>query len=297
MMTTSPLPRDWLTVDKLEAFEHQCNVARLNPLPRPVAVAPFAPEGEEITGAVPNDPIVPIVLADPPFAAAPAPDQVEQDPQHPQLNEPPDDLDDGLVDLMDNNLLNNIWDAEEVVIVEEEEEEVENPEPRDVENPEPRDMDCATERKHRQEHLQQPDKMRLGRGRRERKPNPRYTEYLEERWATLSRFKRGSQHPKEKIKREVLNNAFLSGLDWKAIPTTIKTNNVQQIKQLMDLETDPTTGTVEEIHPMAFAIVANAADNPNWNEAINGPDAEGFAEACKKEIKMLQETMDAWDIV
>ena len=47
---------------------------------------------------------------------------------------------------------------------------------------------------------------------------------------------------------------------------------------------------------MALATIANAADNPKWEEAMNGPNAEGFKEACAKEIDIL-EKMKVWDVV
>ncbi|KAL7559244.1 hypothetical protein ACA910_003976 [Epithemia clementina (nom. ined.)] len=107
---------------------------------------------------------------------------VEQNPQHHDHNHP-GALDEELVDLMDDTLFNNIWETEEGVIVEEE--DAENLAPTRNENNNgtninedsaeviveetheqsvPCDEACATERRRRQEHLQQPDEMRFGRG-------------------------------------------------------------------------------------------------------------------------------------
>jgi hypothetical protein len=47
---------------------------------------------------------------------------------------------------------------------------------------------------------------------------------------------------------------------------------------------------------MALAAKANDADTPTWNEAMNGPFAEGFWEACRKEIDTLLK-MDVWEVV
>jgi len=42
-------------------------------------------------------------------------------------------------------------------------------------------------------------------------------------------------------------------------------------------------------YPLAFLTKANAADNPSYNEAMNGPDRDGFIEAnMKLEIDQLE---------
>ena len=61
--------------------------------------------------------------------------------------------------------------------------------------------------------------------------------------------------------------------------------------------TDPYDGTVEEMHPFALATKADAADNPTWEQAMNGPDSAGYWEACKKELHTLADKKDAWDVV
>ena len=45
-----------------------------------------------------------------------------------------------------------------------------------------------------------------------------------------------------------------------------------------------------------MAAKVNDADNPTWNQAMNGPNAEGFWEACKKEVDTLTK-MDVWEVV
>ena len=55
--------------------------------------------------------------------------------------------------------------------------------------------------------------------------------------------------------------------------------------------------TLEELHPFALATQANAADNPTWEEAINGPDSEGYWKAMEKELHTLQDDMNSWEVV
>jgi hypothetical protein len=61
-------------------------------------------------------------------------------------------------------------------------------------------------------------------------------------------------------------------------------------------EYDHEQATLEQFSPFALAAKANDAYTPNWNQAMNGPHAEGFWEACKKEVQTLVK-MDVWDVV
>jgi hypothetical protein len=53
---------------------------------------------------------------------------------------------------------------------------------------------------------------------------------------------------------------------------------------------------IEEWHPSILATKANAEDHPTWNEAMNGPFANGFRKACELEYNTLEEK-DSWDVV
>ena len=48
--------------------------------------------------------------------------------------------------------------------------------------------------------------------------------------------------------------------------------------------------------PITVATKA-AADNPNWEQAMNGPDSAGYWEVCKKELHTLVDKKNAWDVV
>ena len=51
--------------------------------------------------------------------------------------------------------------------------------------------------------------------------------------------------------------------------------------------------------PFLVGIVskANAANHPTWEQAMNGPEANGYWEACKKELNTLETKRDAWEVV
>ena len=76
---------------------------------------------------------------------------------------------------------------------------------------------------------------------------------------------------------------IFSGL-WKAMATHINLH--------MDAN-----GYVDYLHPLALAAKANLEDNPRWNEAMNGPHAEGYWHAMGKEFTTLTDQKDAWDVV
>jgi hypothetical protein len=53
---------------------------------------------------------------------------------------------------------------------------------------------------------------------------------------------------------------------------------------------------LDSLHPLAFTAKVNANDTPNFNQAMSGPDAEGFYEAMKAELDSL-DMLDAWEKV
>ena len=55
--------------------------------------------------------------------------------------------------------------------------------------------------------------------------------------------------------------------------------------------------TLDWMSPMILGAKANAEDTPTWEQAMNGPDREGYMEACQKEIDTLSNDKDAWDVV
>ncbi|KAL7565335.1 hypothetical protein ACA910_014615 [Epithemia clementina (nom. ined.)] len=102
---------DWMTVDELEALEHQRTVAHLPLIPPLAPVLPLPPEGETqppdaVVHFAPPNPVVdvvdndnqPAVVAAPPIVTA----EVEPNTQPPQAEV------DEIIDLMDDGLFDNI---------------------------------------------------------------------------------------------------------------------------------------------------------------------------------------------
>ena len=283
-----PLHHDWLTPEEADALRHQQNdAARINPLPLPPppipvpegaaapegALVPLAPEGDDDSEIqLDGDPIFPHLF---PL------DNVEPNPPA----APPDDLIQPLVvdGMWDDPNNSTIDSGDEIVIFEHEEQDEEDPV-------------RAQDKSRRAQHLEQPDEMHFGRGKRARKPNPKYASYSRERWKEHAFFGH-DDYARLKVKRDCLNDSFLAGLDWNSTIRDLKSTQSTLMSRMMDMNTNPKTGTVEAMHPMVLITKADAADNPRWNEAMSGPDAAGFMEACKKEIDTLFRLMKAWIVV
>jgi hypothetical protein len=87
--------------------------------------------------------------------------------------------------------------------------------------------------------------------------------------------------------------AFLANLGVNEIET--KDSQLQQMEVLETLQTDE-EGLLTTMHPLAFAAKANNNDTPNFHQAMNGPDAEGFYDAMVKEMEQL-ESLNPWDVI
>ncbi|KAL7568934.1 hypothetical protein ACA910_000678 [Epithemia clementina (nom. ined.)] len=131
-------------------------------------------------------------------------------------------------------------------------------------------------------HFDEPNPDNFGRGKRVRKPKKSL--FDPQLWTQVASFRRGGTYPKQKIVRERLNNQFLSTLKWDLALSAIKSADMRAMQRLLDAEVDPTAGCLEEMHPLALVANANSADTPNWDQAMNGPERDGYWEACKKKI-------------
>jgi hypothetical protein len=72
-------------------------------------------------------------------------------------------------------------------------------------------------------------------------------------------------------------------------------SQVEMMKMIETYLTDE-EGTLSTLHPLAFAAKVNNEDTPNYHQAMNGPDAEGYYEAMQKEMDQLEEE-DPWEVI
>eukprot|EP00980_Cylindrotheca_fusiformis_P027374 scaffold20213_cov51-Cylindrotheca_fusiformis.AAC.2 len=92
-----------------------------------------------------------------------------------------------------------------------------------------------------------------------------------------------------------MNQQHLASLKWAQLVDQLPSN---EFSKLWSLTTsyDYDLSTCEWLHPLILAAKANSEDNPTWEQAMNGPLADGYWDAAKKEIDTL-ESMDVWDVV
>ena len=132
---------------------------------------------------------------------------------------------------------------------------------------------------------------------REVKANRKYPDQSHTAFPSHKRYQylaHGNQH--QKVLARHLNRAFLASLIWK--PDTDDLDSFDAKRGLYNLNKhyNPNSGLLEDWDPFALATKANSADTPTYEEAMNGPDAEGFLEACRKELTTLI-NMKVWDVV
>lgn len=100
----------------------------------------------------------------------------------------------------------------------------------------------------------------------------------------------------QKVRQSTINSAKLQSLNWNKALNMLRSADSKAVMSLMESYKDPDLDTMEDWHPLALLAKANDEDNPTWEEAMNGPFAEGFHEACKKELDTL-ESMGVWEVV
>ena len=103
-------------------------------------------------------------------------------------------------------------------------------------------------------------------------------------------------NPNAKVRASLLDSSFMHGLKWEPSLSNLHTNHAKRVMLNMLHDYDYSNSTLEQWNPMALAAKANDPDTPNWNEAMNGPFAEGFWEAMRKELDTL-EHMKVWEVV
>ena len=78
---------------------------------------------------------------------------------------------------------------------------------------------------------------------------------------------------------------------------SIQSGDLCAMTCFIKLNADPQEGTIKELHPMTLSTQANAAYHPMWDQAMNGPDSQGYWEACKKQLHTLMTKRKSWKVV
>lgn len=122
---------------------------------------------------------------------------------------------------------------------------------------------------------------------RRRKPNPKYVHHAE----------RFIHHANKSVKLRDYDRSVFMNLNWKSNFLQQVPTYYSKMMALLQLATDPFTNEIDgDLHPCLLASKASQADNPTYEEAMNGPHRDGFHEAMVKELKTLTD-MECWDVV
>jgi len=135
----------------------------------------------------------------------------------------------------------------------------------------------------------------LRRGTRDRKKPTRMQAERFGEWASYvkSRYTR-------KVRVATHDSAFVQGLKWTEFVNGLWQGARGTYSAIFNaMDRDRELGMVESWHPLALATKmdsASAADNPSWEQAMCGPDREGYMRAAEIEIDTLREK-DTWEEV
>jgi hypothetical protein len=103
---------------------------------------------------------------------------------------------------------------------------------------------------------------------------------------------KASNYDNRKIKQAEVNKAFLNGLDWSIAlnaMTSSKSKDYGRFVARVESEFD-------SCHPLALTMKANAMDTPNWYQAMNGVESDGYWKAMEIELETLL-GKDAWVVL
>jgi hypothetical protein len=95
------------------------------------------------------------------------------------------------------------------------------------------------------------------------------------------------KHPRQKVRSAKLNQACTNSLDWDCAVNMLRGGTLGAMWAELEQHSDQDSGTIEWMNPALFSVKANFEDNPTWNEAMGGPNAEGYWQACKKGYNTL----------
>jgi hypothetical protein len=104
------------------------------------------------------------------------------------------------------------------------------------------------------------------------------------------------RNPEQKVRAGLLNEQQIQGLRWDRMLDSLKTGSLGKLMAQMNIETDQDLNTVEEYNPALLSSKVSEDDNPTYEQAISGPNKEGYWKAVKKEVDTLVKK-GSWEVV
>jgi hypothetical protein len=83
---------------------------------------------------------------------------------------------------------------------------------------------------------------------------------------------------------------------WDRLVDSLKTGSLGKLIAQMNIETDQDLNTVEEYNPALLSSKASEDDNPTYEQAMSGPNKEGYWKAAEKEVDNLFKKV-SWEVV
>ena len=105
-------------------------------------------------------------------------------------------------------------------------------------------------------------------------------------------FTRNAALPR--IPGHVIDSQRLHSLSWNKLISYCNLGTLGSYSS--ELLRHSTSGYHEEINPSILSAAPTSEDTPTWEQAMNGPNAAGFWEACKAELRTL-EMLNVFQIV
>lgn len=121
----------------------------------------------------------------------------------------------------------------------------------------------------------------LGRGQRVRRPNQRV---YGDQWLNVTIGEK-STYPARLNAIDPMDQVALA-MDWSAQPK----ESYRPFEAYEQLRTDPRTGEIDEIHPLAFAARVHSEDSPTYGmvKQLSDADRQPWSDAMRKELTSLQ---------
>jgi hypothetical protein len=104
------------------------------------------------------------------------------------------------------------------------------------------------------------------------------------------------RNPEQKARAGLLNEQHIQGLRWDRLVDSLKTGSVGKLMAQMNIETDQYLNSIEEYNPALLISKASEDDNPTYEQAMSGPNKEGYWQAAKKEVDTLVKKR-SWEVV
>jgi hypothetical protein len=98
------------------------------------------------------------------------------------------------------------------------------------------------------------------------------------------------------VRAGLLNEHHIQGLRCDRLVDSLKTGSLGKLIDQMNIGIDQDLNTVEEYNPALLISKSSEYDNPTYEQAMAGPNKEGYWQTAKKEVDTLIKK-GSWEVV